>query len=68
VVDAIGGMLKAHAKRLILSRKALISDASSFMINSLDRKVILEEYTEADINDVKLTFGDAWEQETMKIG
>ncbi len=67
VVDALGGMLKAHARRLVLSRKAAIRNATDFVEASRSLSVTLIQYTDAEISDVKQEFGEAWVASTSKI-
>ena len=67
VVDAIGGQLKSHAKRLISSRKTMITDAKSFIEHSKGSKVVVMEYADEDIGLLKNIYGDVWVSQTLKL-
>jgi putative IMPACT (imprinted ancient) family translation regulator len=53
VVDAIGGMIKAHVSSLLSASKEL--------------KVVLMECTVAEVNEVKSEFSEAWLNKTVKL-
>ncbi len=67
VVDAIGGTLKSHARRLVLSRKSTISNAGDFIAASNDMKILLFPYTQADVDLVKIQFPQEWLDTTVKL-
>jgi len=68
VVDALGGMLKAHARRLVLSRKMVISNAADFFHASADLLgVKLMEYKTKEVEDIKEQYGAQWVGETVKL-
>jgi hypothetical protein len=67
VVDALGGMLKAHARRLVLSRKMSIDSASDFLRASKTLDVTLMEYTTVDVDNAKIEFDEPWMSSTTKI-
>jgi hypothetical protein len=60
-------MIKTPAKKLVLSRKANIRNASSLLSASKGLKVVLMEYTEAEVNEVKSQFSEAWLNKTVKL-
>ena len=67
VVDAIGGKLKAHVRRLVLSRRAQVNSASDFINNSQQVGVNLLSYTKRDVSEVMKTYSNDWKQFTMQV-
>ena len=52
IVDAIGGKLKAHVLRLVLSRRAQVNSASDFIQNCQQVGVNLLSYTKSDVTEI----------------
>jgi len=67
VVDAIGGKLKAHVRRLVLSRRAQVNCASDFIQHSQQVGVNLLSYTKREVADVMKTYTNDWKTVTMQV-
>jgi hypothetical protein len=65
-VDAIGGTLKSHARRLVLSRKAVISNAADFVNRCVSLNIKIFPYSQDNVDQLKLLFNAEWIAATIK--
>ncbi len=53
MVDAIGGMVKSHARRRILSRKAHILKADNLLAECAEMNICFLSYTDEEVQTKK---------------
>ena len=67
VVGAIVGKLKAHVRRLVLSRRVQVSCAEDFIDNSKQVGVNVISYTKNDVSEAMKTYTNDWSLFTMQV-
>ncbi len=67
VVDAIGRKLKAHVRRLVLSRRAEVYSASDFINNCQQVGVNVLQYTRREVSGVMEKYTGDWKLVTKQV-
>ena len=67
VVDAIGGRLKSHVRRLVLARRCDVQCAKDFVDSCRRQTITLHQYHSTDIERIKQRFGEEWKSMTAAV-